>query len=131
MVKLFFLVLAPLLALDGLWLLWLGKPLYQRAIGFLMPESVPLLPVVIAYLLLGTGLLFFVVSPGLNGGFTLSQIFLRGALLGLVVYGVYDTTNLATIKGFPYWIAGIDVLWGMFVSGTTAVIASFFARLWS
>ncbi len=129
MFKLFFLTLIPLLILDALWLLWLGKPLYQRALGFLMPDSVPVIPVIVAYLLLGAGLVFFVVAPGLAGGLPLWQICLRGIFFGLIVYGVYDATNLATIKGFPYWIAGVDVLWGLFVSGVAAVTAAFVSRL--
>ena len=35
-----------------------------------------------------------------------------GAGLGLVVYGVYDLTNLATLRGWSPALAIVDILWG-------------------
>jgi uncharacterized membrane protein len=46
-----------------------------------------------------------------------------GALFGLVVYGVYDFTNLATLRHYPLPLALVDVAWGTVAAaiGTTVV----------
>ena len=41
--------------------------------------------------------------------------FLTGALLCLVIYGVYDFTNYSTLKDFPLKVALADAAWGSVV----------------
>jgi uncharacterized membrane protein len=41
-----------------------------------------------------------------------NEDFLKGGLLGLVIYGVYDTTTLALLRGWDTNLAIIDILWG-------------------
>ena len=36
----------------------------------------------------------------------------RAFLAGLCVYAVYDFTVLAVFKDYPYYLAGLDTLWG-------------------
>jgi uncharacterized membrane protein len=51
-----------------------------------------------------------------------------GALLGFVVYGVYDFTNLATLRHYPVKLAIVDVAWGTFASALGAVAVWMAAR---
>ena len=62
----------------------------------------------IVYLLMAIGIYTFVIST--TGTFfeTLS----KGALLGVILFGVYDLTNMATIPAFGLKEAAIDTLWG-------------------
>ena len=46
-----------------------------------------------------------------------------GGLLGLVAYGTYDITNLATLKGWPAIVAIVDIVWGTLLTGTIATIS--------
>ncbi len=43
-----------------------------------------------------------------------------GALLGLVAYGTYDITNLATIRDWPVIVSVVDLAWGITVTATAA-----------
>jgi len=47
-----------------------------------------------------------------------------GALLGLIVYGVYNGTNMATIPKWGYHMAIQDTLWGCTVMSISSVIAA-------
>lgn len=37
------------------------------------------------------------------------------ALLGLLVFGIFDFTNMAILKSYPYAFVFIDVAWGTFL----------------
>ena len=113
------------LAIDMVWLLWLGRSFYVSEIGDLLCQPPNLGAAGAFYVLYVTGLMVMVVWPAVQGG-SLGQAVLYGAVLGLVAYGTYDLTNLAVMKGFTTRIAIIDMVWGTVltaaVSGITAAI---------
>jgi len=71
----------------------------------------------ICYVFLITGLNYFIIIPNKS----VSDAF----LLGLVIYGVYETTNLALFKNWSWLTAIIDTLWG----GSLFAITTWFVRL--
>ena len=44
-----------------------------------------------------------------------------GLIFGLVAYGTYDLTNLATIKNWSLKVTIIDLIWGGFL---TSIVSS-------
>ena len=54
---------------------------------------------------------------------------LTGALFGLVVYGTYDLTNLATLRGWTVGMAVADALWGCVVTAAAAGAGFALSRL--
>lgn len=101
--------------LDGLWLAWIAKPFYLKQIGGLMHDSplsdpLRLVSVFFVYVLIVSAVLYFVVLVP----HTPLHPFLRGALLGLIIYGVYDLTNYATLKGWNLTVSAVDAVWGAF-----------------
>ena len=64
----------------------------------------------IVYLLMALGLYVFVILPSVDVSF-LMTIF-KGALLGVILFGVYDLTNVASIPAFGIKEAAIDTIWG-------------------
>ena len=50
------------------------------------------------------------------------QAWLTGAFFGLVVYGVYELTNLAVLDGWPVALVAIDMAWGTFLSAVVSVL---------
>jgi uncharacterized membrane protein len=76
------------------------------------------------------GILYFAVYPGLGGPPQWAQFALRGALLGLLCYATYDLTNMATLRDWPWRVVWIDILWGMFLTGSTALASGWMARKW-
>jgi uncharacterized membrane protein len=69
------------------------------------PLKLKWIPAILSWILLAWGLYYFVVS---RAGWTLQD----AALLGLLVYGVYDMTNLATLKTWTLNFAVQDMIWG-------------------
>ncbi|MCK6581462.1 MAG: DUF2177 family protein [Anaerolineales bacterium] len=54
---------------------------------------------------------------------TLIKAVRRGALFGLVTYGTYDLTNLATLEGWPVLVTVIDLIWGTFLSAAVTLVS--------
>jgi uncharacterized membrane protein len=103
------------LALDGIWLGFVSRGLYQREIGPLLLES-PRLGVAAAfYLLYIIGLVYFCVMPGVAEQSVLRGL-VNGAFFGVIAYATYDLTNLATLKGWSEMLVFIDIAWGCFAS---------------
>lgn len=114
-----------MILIDMFWLGFVAKPLYQQGIGHLMAEQPRLWTALFFYLLYPVGLVVFAVLPNalhaVVGSGWLGSL-LAGALFGLIAYGTYDLTNLATLKGWPLSLALIDMAWGSGVSGVAAAV---------
>lgn len=75
----------------------------------------------VVYVLMITGLYFFVLKSA--GASSTLQIFIRSFLFGLVLYGVYEFTNLSFLKEWPMPIVLIDTLWGSTLMGISGAVA--------
>lgn len=92
--------LAALLAvgvLDGLWLGVIARSFYQAEMAPVAAESFKLVPAALFYFLYPIGILALALAPVATSW---PEALARSALLGLVVYGVYDLTNMATLKAW-------------------------------
>ena len=69
---------------------------------------------VICYLLLVFGLNYFIIKN--------NRSILDAFLLGLVIYGVYDSTNYAMLKKWNPYLAMMDALWGGVLFATTTAV---------
>lgn len=118
---------AAFFAVDLVWLTLATSRIYAPRIGDLLLDK-PNLPVAGAfYLIYVVGVLALASLPGYEKS-SLATAVTRGALLGLLAYGTYDLTNLATLKGWAWQVTAIDLVWGTFVTGTTAAIGYAVAR---
>ena len=115
----FFATMLTLLALDALWLAVLMGPTYQSYIGALMLDQPKLVPAALFSVLYPVGLVVFAVLPALHKHDWRSAAVL-GGLLGLVAYGTYNLSNLATLRNWPWELTVIDMAWGTFLSSVTA-----------
>ncbi|MBU1174434.1 MAG: DUF2177 family protein [Alphaproteobacteria bacterium] len=107
-------------AFDFVWLTMATDRLYKPLLGPLLAAE-PSLPVAgLFYVFYVVGLVVFAVLPAVSSGSWLMAIGL-GALLGLVAYGTYDITNLATLRDWPLTVTLIDLAWGTFVSAAAAL----------
>ena len=66
---------------------------------------------IICYVLLVFGLYYFIISQN-------KKVF-DAFLLGLVIYGVYESTNYALLKDWNFSTLVIDTLWGGILFGLT------------
>lgn len=101
-------------------LIWLGviiKPFNTRILAPWLGE-LKMIPALMVYALLALGLTFF-VFPKIT---SIGTAFLWGALLGVIIYGVYDFTNYATIANWPLKFLFVDWAWGAVSGGLVATI---------
>lgn len=107
-------------ALDFVWLGTMVGALYRPRIGALLLDPPNLGVAAGFYLLYVAGVLLFAVMPALQQGDWVRALW-GGAALGLVAYGTYDMTNLATMRGFSALVAVVDMAWGTVVTAVAAV----------
>ncbi len=114
-------------AFDFVWLTVATGRIYRPYIGDLLKDT-PNLPVAGAfYLLYVVGILVLASLPGYEKD-ALSVAVFRGAVFGLLAYGTYDLTNLATLKGWAWQVSAIDMVWGTVLTGTVAAVGFYFAK---
>ena len=121
-ISVFFLSTFLVVIFDYIWLGLIMKKFYVEALapfGRVIDGSISMniWPAILVYILLGLGLTFFVILP------TSTLPILRTILIfGVVVYGVYDLTNPATLKDWTSSIVIADIIWGAVISVLVAVI---------
>lgn len=123
-IKVFLLVLVVFLVIDLPVILIANKKMYADQFAKINNNDAPsgyttYINAILSYLFLALGIYYFGVS---------SNSYMGGLVFGLCVYGVYNATNLATIKNFDLKLAGIDTAWGTFLCLIVTIIASFIAK---
>jgi uncharacterized membrane protein len=113
------------LGLDVIWLTQIALGMYRREIGSLLLDQPNLVISGLFYLIFVAGIVLLAVFPALTGGNWLTALWM-GAVLGLVAYGTYDITNLATLKGWSQTLVIADLAWGTALSAAAAT-AGYFA----
>jgi uncharacterized membrane protein len=78
------------------------------------PLSIKLIPAILCYVLLVFGLNYFIISK--------KRSLVDAFLLGLVIYGVYDTTTYALITKWSPYLALTDAIWGGILMAITTYI---------
>jgi uncharacterized membrane protein len=114
-------------ALDATWLGWLAIDFYRRELGALMTDSVRVVPAALYYVGYPAVIVFLALTPRPA---TLRVAALRSAVLGLAAFGVYDLTNLSTLRGYSVLMTVVDMAWGTFASavGGGAAYAAVISR---
>jgi uncharacterized membrane protein len=133
----FLIVLGLFLIIDIPVILYLNYPMYKAQF-----ERVNKLPgpsgnrvyisAIFAYILLSVGIYFFIVRPELNNNnnnIKYKNIILSGSLLGLIIYGVYNGTNMATINEWGIKESVIDTIWGTLLCGSLSALSLYFSKL--
>ena len=106
-------------ALDGVWLGWLATSFYQEQLGALMTDSVRIVPAALYYFGYPIAIVYLALMPAAS----LGQAALRSAVLGLTAFGVYDLTNLATLRGYTVAMTVVDMTWGTFATALGGSVA--------
>ena len=71
---------------------------------------------ILCYILMVFGLNYFIISS--------KKSVLDAFLLGVLVYGVFETTNKALLKGWSWDLVLIDTLWGGILFSVTTYIVN-------
>jgi uncharacterized membrane protein len=116
-------------AIDAVWLSVVANKFYKSQLGNLLMDKPNMPAAVLFYVIYVIGVVAFVLMPALEKQ-SWTHAAGYGALFGLVAYATYDLTNLATLKGWPVKLVVVDLLWGMALTATVAVLAYWVMRTW-
>ena len=79
------------------------------------------LGIALCYIFLIVGINYFIIKPHKS----ISDAF----LLGIVIYGVYETTNYALLKNWSIITVIMDTLWGGILFALTTFIVNLFRKI--
>jgi len=117
MIKSFAAATATALALDAAWLTFRANSHVKLIKSVQGSDPVlRLVPALLVYILIPAAVVYFAVKPAS----TLKEAVLSGLFLGFSIYGVYDLTNLASLKGWTVEMTIIDVSWGSLLCAAAA-----------
>ena len=116
------------LGLDLVWLGLIARSFYVRQLGNLLRDSPSLTVAALFYAFYVGGFVLFAISPALQSQSWRTALVL-GLLLGLLAYGTYDMTNLATLRRGPLALALVDMTWGSLLTGLAATAGYWAVRL--
>ena len=119
--------LIPFLVIDAIVIRMVMLPLFQRNVGALLAEETRLDVALGFYLFYVAGIVYFAVNPALAAG-DMRMALQNGAILGLLAYGTYEMTNMATLRGWSWTMVISDMTWGMVLTAVTAAIGYTIAR---
>ncbi|WP_378947070.1 DUF2177 family protein [Paracoccus sp. R86501] len=119
MVILYVSTLVIFLAVDAVGISKLIRPVFERHVGDLLADPFRVGPATFFYSLYIVGVLYFVSVPALKAGQP-AQALIAGALIGLMCYGTYEFTNLATLRDWSWEQVITDTLWGGALTGASA-----------
>ena len=80
---------------------------------------------IFAWMLLAFGINYFVLTSQNHQQDDMLSLFTKGALFGLIVYGVYNGTMYAIFSDYDLNTFMYDLLWGIFVSGLVTTCVSY------
>ena len=112
------------LIIDVIWLSFSVKSFYRPNIGHLLLETPVMWAAILFYLIYVIGLAVVIIEPSLDYQYT-SKFLIKAFMFGLVAYGTYNLTNMATIKGWSPNVVFVDMIWG----GSLTTFSSYFGIL--
>ena len=105
-----------LLVLDSIYLYTFSKTFTDSIVniqnGVAIKYNIP--SMILCYLFLIAGINYFIIMP--------KRTVFDAFFLGIVIYGVYETTNFTLLNKWPLNIAIIDTLWGGILFALTTYI---------
>jgi len=124
-----YVILIPIcFIIDFLWLGVLMGGFYQSQLGTMVrrvggsfaPDKWAALAV---YILIPLGIMLFAL-PHVNRDHLPYSALMWGFVYGVVLYGVYDMTNLAMLVRWPLKMALVDIAWGGMICAIVTLIAA-------
>jgi uncharacterized membrane protein len=112
----FFLIFIIFLVLDFIYLNF-SKSYYEYNMN-IQYSNVKVIPALLAWTCVAASYYYSVQEP-------FSNKYLRGLILAVGMYGVYNMTNLAILDHYSYELAVRDTIWGTTLISSVTLINSF------
>jgi uncharacterized membrane protein len=126
-VKLYLLTIPIFFLFDMIWLGYIAQGFYRQNLSFILSKDVNWIAAIAFYLIYIVGILFFAVVPAIERD-SLARAIVWGGLFGFFTYATYDLTNMALIKGWPFKVVVVDILWGIVLCASVAALSFKVAR---
>lgn len=128
----FLAVSALVFIMDFIWLGFVMHDFYHHELRGMVRQgpngfAPRLLPALLVYILIPSGILLF-VGPRISQSNSLLLAAGWGAAFGLVAYGIYDLTNLAILEKWTLRVTIVDMLWGGVLCAASAVCLTLVRR---
>ena len=128
--KLFLIAFLVFIITDMIWLGFIAKNLYFQSyepwLRLIDGQLKPLWwATLMVYLLFALAVVVFILPLADNSPYWAA---FYGAILGAVIYGVYDFTCLALFKNFPLGIGLLDWLWGIVLCSWGSFLTVYLSR---
>jgi len=125
--KKYIITLVILLILDIIWIFGLMGGFYSAQLsGFSRPKVFPLWSAALVWLLIPLGIVLFVDRVAKSN----RQSWAYGAVYGLILYGVYDLTNYASLGNWTIQLVIVDILWGTFLCSISSLVLRVAGKKW-
>ena len=108
---------AIFLALDGIMLTLVMKPLFTRHIGAALIDPIRAVPALLFYAAYVAGLLYLVSWPALKTG---APVLVPAAIIGAMAYGTYEFTSYAIMRDWHGQMVVTDLVWGTVLTAFSA-----------
>lgn len=115
------------LFIDIIWLSQSFSYIYQPNIGELLRENIIIFPAILFYIIYPLGATILVALPSLEK-VLLKTIFINGFILGVIAYGTYNLTNMATLEGWSAKVVIIDMIWGGFLTAVSVLLGTLISK---
>lgn len=130
-IKLFIIAFIAFLFTDMIWLGFIAKNWYlDQYRPWLRLSGETLNPLwwatLLVYFFFALSVMVFVLPLAQN---SLSNALIYGALMGAIIYGVYDFTCLAIFKDFPVGMGVVDWIWGTVLCSWSSFVTCYVARM--
>ena len=103
------------IVIDSVYLNFI-KDYFNNQVKLIQGSSIKInsYAIIICYIILIFGINYFIIIP--------NRSILDAFLLGLIIYGVYETTNMALFSKWSWTTVLIDTLWGGILFALTTTI---------
>tara|TARA_X000000368_G_scaffold395176_1_gene362406 strand:- start:75 stop:479 length:405 start_codon:yes stop_codon:yes gene_type:complete len=115
------------LIIDVIWLSFAVKSFYRPNIGHLLLDKPVMWAATMFYIIYICGLGVVIIQPFINFEDTTMFLF-RAFIFGLVAYGTYNLTNMATVKGWSSNVVFVDMFWGGFLTAFSSYAGILIAK---
>jgi len=107
------------LGIDFVWLSFVARKFYFERLGPLLLDQPNLGIAAFFYLFYVMGIVHLAIIPALKDGNAMVAV-VNAAVFGVLAYATYDITNMATLKGWSWEVAAVDIVWGGVLSAVSA-----------
>ena len=115
------------LIIDVIWLSVTVKIFYKPQIGQLLNDKPIIWAAVLFYLIYTVGLTLIIIKPAISN-YDFFQAFWTGILFGIVAYGTYNLTNMATLNGWSINVVIVDMIWGGVLTAVSAKLTIYLTQ---